>query len=131
MPIGSSARRPLPKEVEEEGGSALPVSDTNNTALTKPGGQVIRLCKELGVLLCLLCPAAIKPGINQVKNHYRNRHRTALQDPTDKDIELPINRSPPITELETHQVLAKHNKEEHKEEDKKDKEGKSSKQQRN
>jgi hypothetical protein len=124
MPIGSSARRPLPKEVED-GGSASPVSDNNNAALTKPGGQVIRLCKELGVLLCLLCPAAIKPGTDQVKHHYRNRHKTvgaqlqeviafaasfspsgsrprALQDPTVEDMELPADGSPPIAELETY-----------------------------
>ncbi|SCO86125.1 uncharacterized protein FRV6_10252 [Fusarium oxysporum] len=130
MPIGSLARRPLPKEVKKEGGSALPVSNTNNAALTKPGGQVIRLCKELGILLCLLCPAAIKPGINQVKNHYRNRHRTvraqlqeviafaasfspsgsrprALQDPTDKDIELPVDGSLPIAELKTSRVSSR------------------------
>ena len=126
-------------------------------------------CEQLGVLLCLLCPAAIKPGADQVKHHYRNRHRTvkaqlqevvafaasfspsgsrprALRDPTDKDIELPVDRSLPIAELEIyagfsckscrhltrdrsnrdrHQALARHNEEEHEEE------GRSSRQRRN
>jgi hypothetical protein len=178
MPLGSPARRPLPKEVEK-GGSTSPVSDNSNAAPTKPGGQVIRLCEELGVLLCLLCPAAIKPGTDQVKHHYRNRHRTvgaqlqeviafaasfspsgsrpqALQDPTDENMELPVDGCPPIAELETyagfsckscrhltrdrsnrdrHQVLAKHNEEEHNKEgedkDEDEEEGKSSGQRRN
>jgi hypothetical protein len=136
---------------------------------------LFNIYNKLDVLLCLLCPAAIKPGTDQVKHHYRNRHRTvgaqlqeviafaasfspsgsrprALQDPTDEDIELPVDGSPPIAELETyagfsckscrhltrdrsnrdrHQVLAKHNKEEHEEEDEEDEEGKSSRQRRN
>ncbi|RKL19513.1 hypothetical protein BFJ72_g15170 [Fusarium proliferatum] len=89
------------------------------------GGQVIQLCKELDVLICLLCPVAIKPGIDQVEHHYRNRHKTAgrqlreviafaasfspsgpqplaLRDPTDKDIELPADGGPPIPGLETY-----------------------------
>ncbi|EMT69789.1 hypothetical protein FOC4_g10000253, partial [Fusarium odoratissimum] len=37
----------------------------------------IQLCKELDILICLLCPVAIKPGIDQVKHHYRNRHKAA------------------------------------------------------
>ncbi|KAL9560703.1 hypothetical protein ACKAV7_015194 [Fusarium commune] len=88
------------------------------------GGQVIQLYKELDILICLLCPVAIKPRIDQVENHYRHRHKTAgrqlqeviafaasfspssgsqplaLRDPTDKDIELPANGGPPIPGLE-------------------------------
>src|SRR5690242_7051575 len=124
MPISSLTKQPLLEEVEG-GGSAAPVSNANDTALTKPEGHVIQLCKELGVLLCLLCPAAIKPSADQVKHHYRNRHRTVkaqlqevvafaasfspsgsrprvLQDPTDEDMELPVDGSPPIAELETY-----------------------------
>jgi hypothetical protein len=168
MPTRSSARRPPPKKLAEEGGSAASVSDDNDAAVTTPGDQVIQLCEELNVLLCLLCPAAIKPGTDQVRHHYRNRHRTvgaqlqevtafatsfspsgsqprALQDPTEKDMELPVDGSPPIAELEVyagfsckscrhltrdrsnrdrHQILAKHNEEEHEE-------GESSSQRRN
>ncbi|KNB04557.1 hypothetical protein FOXG_07206 [Fusarium oxysporum f. sp. lycopersici 4287] len=88
------------------------------------GGQVIQLCKELDILICLLCPVAIKPRVDQVENHYRHRHKTAgrqlqeviafaasfspssgsqplaLRDPTDKDIELPADGGPPIPGLE-------------------------------
>ncbi|KAH7231121.1 hypothetical protein BKA59DRAFT_504581 [Fusarium tricinctum] len=85
----------------------------------------LSICKELNVLLCLLCPVAIKPGIDQVEHHYRNRHKTAgrqlqeviafaasfspsgsqplaLRDPTDKDIELPADGGLPIPGLETY-----------------------------
>jgi hypothetical protein len=151
-------------------------NDDNNST-EAGGGQVIQLCKELNVLLCLLCPAAIKPGTEQVKHHYRNRHRTVgaqlqeviafaasfspsgsrprtLRDPTDEDMELPADGSPPIAELETyagfsckscrhltrdrsnrdrHQILAKHNEEEEEEEEEEHEndEGKSSRQRRN
>ncbi|KAJ0124092.1 Uncharacterized protein HZ326_31494 [Fusarium oxysporum f. sp. albedinis] len=33
-------------------------------------GQTIRLCELLNVLLCLLCPAAIKPGADKVEHYY-------------------------------------------------------------
>ncbi|RFN54792.1 hypothetical protein FIE12Z_930 [Fusarium flagelliforme] len=82
---------------------------------------------KLNVLLCLLCPAAIKPGVDQVKRHYRDCHRTVgaqlqevvafaasfapsgsqprtLRDPTDESDEalLPADGSPPIAGLETY-----------------------------
>jgi hypothetical protein len=108
-----------------------PVPDPNsnynyhNNNTKAGGGQVIQLYKELDILICLLCPVAIKPGINQVKHHYRNRHKTAgrqlqeviafaasfspsgsqplaLQDPTDKDIKLPADKGLPIPGLETY-----------------------------
>ncbi|KAH6891540.1 hypothetical protein B0T10DRAFT_595824, partial [Thelonectria olida] len=89
-------------------------------------GQTIQLCEQLNVLLCLVCPAAIKPGVDKVEHHYRNRHKIvgkqlqeviafaasfspssgsqpqALRDPTDEDLELPADGSPPIPELETY-----------------------------
>ncbi|KAH7201321.1 hypothetical protein DER44DRAFT_700036, partial [Fusarium oxysporum] len=87
------------------------------------GGQVIQLYKELNILIYLLCLVAIKPGIDQVKHHYRNRHKIAgrqlqevipfaasfspsglqplaLRDLTDKDIELPADGGLPIPGLE-------------------------------
>ncbi|KAL3587410.1 hypothetical protein FPOAC2_13307 [Fusarium poae] len=100
---------------------------SNNTTAGEGGQQIIQLCQELNVLLCLLCPAAIKPGVDQVKRHYRNCHRTVgaqLQevvafaasfapsgsqprtprDPTDESDEalLPADGSPPIAGLETY-----------------------------
>ncbi|KAF4342471.1 hypothetical protein FBEOM_3588 [Fusarium beomiforme] len=98
--------------------------DYHNDDTEAGGGQVIQLCKELDILICLLCPVAIKPRIDQVENHYRHRHKTAgrqlqeviafaasfspssgsqplaLRDPTDKDIELPADGGPPIPGLE-------------------------------
>ncbi|KLP12887.1 Uncharacterized protein LW94_14400 [Fusarium fujikuroi] len=135
--------------------------DDHQNSITKAsaggggGGQVIQLCKELDILICLLCPVAIRPHVNQVEHHYRNRHKTAgrqlqeviafaasfspsgsqplaLRDPTDKDIELPADRGPPIPGLEIypgfsckscrhltrdrsnrdrHQILSKHHEE--------------------
>jgi hypothetical protein len=38
--------------------------------------QTIRLYEQLDVLLYLLYPAAIKPGVDKVKHHYRNCHKT-------------------------------------------------------
>ncbi|KAG7408575.1 hypothetical protein Forpe1208_v012130 [Fusarium oxysporum f. sp. rapae] len=98
--------------------------DYHNDDTEAGGGQVIQLCKELDILICLLCPVAIKPRVDQVENHYRHRHKTArrqlqeviafaasfspssgsqplaLRDPTDKDIELPADGGPPIPGLE-------------------------------
>ncbi|EMT69708.1 hypothetical protein FOC4_g10000988, partial [Fusarium odoratissimum] len=37
----------------------------------------------------LVCPAAIKPGVDKVEHHYRNCHRV-------------VGKSPPIPELETY-----------------------------
>ncbi|KAF5234897.1 hypothetical protein FAUST_7386, partial [Fusarium austroamericanum] len=100
---------------------------SNNTTAGEGGQQIIQLCEELNVLLCLLCPAAIKPGVDQVKRHYRGCHRTVgaqlqevvafaasfapsglqprtLRDPTDGSDEglLPADGSPPIAGLETY-----------------------------
>ncbi|RKK57675.1 hypothetical protein BFJ69_g17454 [Fusarium oxysporum] len=98
--------------------------DYHNDDTEAGGGQVIQLCKELDILICLLCPVAIKPRVDQVENHYRHRHKTAgrqlqeviafaasfspssgsqplaLRDPTNKDIELPADGGPPIPGLE-------------------------------
>jgi hypothetical protein len=100
---------------------------SNNTTAGEGGQQIIQLCEELNVLLCLLCPAAIKPGVDQVKRHYRDCHRTVgaqlqevvafaasfapsgsqprtLRDPTDASDEalLPADGSPPVAGLETY-----------------------------
>ncbi|KNB04586.1 hypothetical protein FOXG_06642 [Fusarium oxysporum f. sp. lycopersici 4287] len=81
------------------------------------------------ILLCLLCKAAIKPEPAQVERHYRNCHKTigqplqeviafaesfssagwrprALQDPTDENMELPPDGSPPIPGLKTYKGLS-------------------------
>jgi hypothetical protein len=121
MPTGSLVRWPPPKK-PAEGGLEASVSDNNDdAAITTTGDQVIQLCEELSVVICLLCPAVIKPDTDQVKHHYRNRHRTigaqlqeviafaasfspsgsrprVLRDPTDEDLELPADGSPPTVE---------------------------------
>ncbi|KAL5592811.1 hypothetical protein FOBRF1_013119 [Fusarium oxysporum] len=104
------------------------LNDHNNDTKAGEGGQqVIQLCEELNALLCLLCPAAIKPGVDQVRRHYRDCHRTVgaqlrevvafaasfapsgsqprtLRDPTDESDEalLPADGTPPIAGLETY-----------------------------
>ncbi|KAF6517699.1 hypothetical protein HZS61_003260 [Fusarium oxysporum f. sp. conglutinans] len=90
---------------------------------------------------------AIKPGIDQVEHHYRNRHKTAgrqlreviafaasfspsgsqplaLRDPTDKDIELPADGGPPIPGLETYAGIRYSSKHHEEGDDDEDNEGK-------
>ncbi|RKK76561.1 hypothetical protein BFJ71_g16904 [Fusarium oxysporum] len=87
--------------------------------------QMIQLCKQLDVLLCLICEAAIKPEADKVEHHYRNCHKTVgeqlqaviafaasfspsgcrprtLQDPADENIQLPPDGSAPIPGLRTY-----------------------------
>ncbi|KAG4275400.1 hypothetical protein FPRO04_14400 [Fusarium proliferatum] len=91
--------------------------------------HMIQLCEQLKMLVCLLCEAAIKPERAQVERHYRNCHKTigqplqeviafaesfsssgwrpqALKDPTDENIELPPDGSPPIPGLKTYKGLS-------------------------
>ncbi|EXL40286.1 hypothetical protein FOCG_17174 [Fusarium oxysporum f. sp. radicis-lycopersici 26381] len=87
--------------------------------------QMIQLCEQLDVLLCLICEAAIKPEADKVEHHYRNCHKTVgeqlqaviafaasfspsgcrprtLQDPADENIQLPPDGSAPIPGLRTY-----------------------------
>ncbi|OBS15767.1 hypothetical protein FPOA_09373 [Fusarium poae] len=87
--------------------------------------QIIQLCEQLDVLLCLICEAAIKPEVDKVEHHYRNCHKTVgeqlqaviafaasfsssgwrprtLQDPADENIQLPPDGSAPIPGLRTY-----------------------------
>jgi hypothetical protein len=80
--------------------------------------DMIQLCEQLQILVCLLCEATIKPEPAQVERHYRNCHKTTgqplqdviafaesfspsgwrpqeLKDPTDENMELPTDGSPP------------------------------------
>ncbi|RFN46146.1 hypothetical protein FIE12Z_9605 [Fusarium flagelliforme] len=81
------------------------------------------------ILLCLLCEVAIKPQPAQVERHYRNCHKTTgqplqdiiafaelfspsgwqpqeLKDPTNENMELPTDGSPPIPGLKTYKGLS-------------------------
>ena len=87
--------------------------------------QTIQLCEQLDVLLCLICEAAIKPEVDKVEHHYRNCHKTVveqlqaviafaasfsssgwrprtLHDPADENIQLPPDGSAPIPGLRTY-----------------------------
>jgi hypothetical protein len=94
------------------------LNDHNNYIKAGEGVQhVIRLCEELDIILCLLCPGAVKPGVDQVRRHYRDCYRTVgaqlqevvvfaaslapsgsqpreLRDPIDEDMELPADGDP-------------------------------------
>ncbi|RKK79215.1 hypothetical protein BFJ68_g16504 [Fusarium oxysporum] len=94
-----------------------------------PTDHIIQLCEQLNVLICLPCEAAIKPEPAQAEHHYRNCHKTigqplqevitfaesfsssrwrprVLQDPTDTNMELPPDGSPPIPGLKTYRGLS-------------------------